>query len=86
MATSFVPTSANRVPYAVVKTFLEALELNPDEVTQLWVSPQGITAQLRIPLGEGAINELVAKHPGLTMHGDTTMIEASVSFAIEPPV
>jgi hypothetical protein len=86
MAKSFVPTSPRRIPYSVVKTFVEALDLNVEHVTQIWIGPQGITAQLRIPLSSGAIAELVDAHPGISMHGDATMIEASLSFAIEPPV
>lgn len=83
MATTFVPTSNRRIPGAVVKDFITALGLDPDQVTQLWMGYHGITAQLRVPLEQAQVNTLLGEHPGMTIHGDSTHIEGTIGFAID---
>jgi hypothetical protein len=77
------PTSAKRIPGQVVRDFVEALGLNPDQITQVYIGPRLITVHLRLDLGEGMLNQLMREHPGVTVRGDSTHVEADISFAVD---
>jgi hypothetical protein len=77
------PTSNKRIPGSVVRKFVTALGLDPAQITQMWVGPHLITVHLRLPLSEGMLNQLIADNPGITVHGDSTHVEADISYAVD---
>lgn len=84
MATGFVPSSNKRVPYSAIKAFVEEqLGLDAGNITQMWFGPQGITVHLRMALSQGMLTDLLKDHPGVSLRGDSTHVEAQVSFGID---